>query len=369
MLAAVPALSAGGDDPEENGRLLLLWQKGAPEHYQRIVSDYGVFQDYPEEKQKRIRAFHDALQAKDDATREHLLVVLERYRVWRDKLAKDQLKELDKAGTEERLKLVREWRQIQRLPEKLANEVKALPVAERAKRLAKLHIEEQARQTRWRGGEAVDPDWKRIAPKLLEDFPQEVQDLVKKTPWTSSELAKLESAKGKWPNYAETIFQLWKEHGGLPPLPGNPVVDEKSLLNALPEPQKTQAQLGANKLVFLQHRKMEGKWPEYALTVGKLLQANLRDKLPQNGRFPPLGACTREEFPPETRQCIKNLTKTVLTTRESKRLETQEQEKQWPEFPRNLMEMARRYGKAIPHISPPGPPGLWKAAKEAMSDR
>src|SRR5436305_267950 len=93
---------------------------------------------------------------------------------------------------------------------------------ENASLLENWRTKDKALRRLWVAASIEEQTWKK-EPKVLEDFPQEVQDFVKKTRWTSSELSKLRLAHGRWPNYAETIYQLHKEHAGLPPLPKNRV--------------------------------------------------------------------------------------------------------------------------------------------------
>src|SRR5262249_25341449 len=76
---------------------------------------------------------------------------------------------------------------------------------------------------------------------------------------------------------------------------------------------------------------------------------------------PPLGACKPAHYPKVTKDYIEKEVMPARDADERKALKVLED--RWPEYPRKLVELARKHKKHIPGIMLPGPPALWAAAR------
>jgi hypothetical protein len=372
LILTVPALSAVGDDPVENAALLKEWSKNEPKHYQRLKDDLRAFRKYDAVKQQRMIDFDKELHKKDEKTQEHLWRVLERYHDWEKGLSAEKKDELRTANAEERLNLIRTWRQedsINRLPRQLAGAIRKLPADQQVNELEKAWGGERQLRPKWIDAKKVPWTGK---PERLSEFPDEVQTYVRDvlTPnLTPKEKNDLQAAEGRWPNYAQTIWQLVnKQHPRYPPRPDGEVADERRLRQVLqPDAMKL---LAGGALGHLANYK--DKWPEYALQAIEVLRINSKSRGKELIIPRPLGASKLEDFPRELQEFINRELIPVLKKEDegnpnSKLMESlRKNEGLWPEYPKRILQLADRYGIVIPGMSIPGPPELWRAANTAL---
>jgi hypothetical protein len=364
---AVPALAlpeAGPDELERNRRLLERW-KADPEHYRRLLEDFRAFWESPPDRQERLRRLDRELHETDSATQQRLWGVLERYRLWLERLPEsDRERVLNAPDKRRRLQIIKELRErewVDRLPQALRNEL--LTIEDPRKRAAR--IAEVRREDRQIRRLLQRPPRPRVPPGLrpakLEQFPPEVQRFVTEQllPHLGpAEKQQLERAgKARWPFLARTILLLSERHPVLPPLPGKAVTRYADLSPALREQLPRRA---VEKKLRQEMQKAEGKWPEFALAFTHAYR-QVHRRPP-----PPLGASRPGEFPPAARAFLVNKLLPALGKDEANALAGLEG--RWPDYPHRLLELARRHRLVIPGMSLPGPPALWEGARAALPE-
>jgi hypothetical protein len=237
----------------------------------------------------------------------------------------------------------RQW--IERLPRKVREELEKLPPAERAARMAKLQEEERQQQILWRRPLGGSGHFKPAAH--LEELPEEVRKFVEKhllPHLTPDERRRYEAAKGRWPEFPDTIKELSKRHPVLPPL--HPPIARYEQL-----PQKAKIEAGPKtnwekrEDVRIKLQRVEGKWPEWALTFHALLSPEQRQ------RMPPLGASRPKDFSVEVRDFIEKSLARKVTFAEWRELHALEGK--WPEYPLRLLRLAEKYKLEVPGMSLP----------------
>jgi hypothetical protein len=95
-----------------------------------------------------------------------------------------------------------------------------------------------------------------------------------------------------------------------------------------------------------------GKWPDFAEAVA----ANTKDA--KESKLDPLGPCKPEHFTPAVEE--------FATVKLPSRLSKAERDKwdgmlgRWPDYPREMMRLAREKNLSVPEVSLPGEPDKWK---------
>jgi hypothetical protein len=103
-------------------------------------------------------------------------------------------------------------------------------------------------------------------------------------------------------------------------------------------------------------QQLEGIWPEWAETFVSLLNQEQRKAMPA------LGASRPGEFPSAVGTFIENKLRPAVTQDEVKRLKAVEGK--WPEYPRRLLDLARRHNLKVPGMSLPGTADLWEQPRQ-----
>jgi hypothetical protein len=363
-----------GEDPkavlEQNRRLLEKW-RADPEHYARLQQDLKAFQELPPERQESLRKLDHDLHAEEPAVQARLWRVLDRYTAWLDKLPEADRARIESApNAKERLRRVKEIRDrqwVSRLPKKQQHEFWKLPPEEQPKAIARLRQAARVRRLEWfwASHPRDEAALKRARPTRLVEFPPEVQFYFGQTLnhlLRQPDRKRLQRAEGHWPLYARTLAQLVEEHPFT--LPGLPNRGALWPINYRLLPKDVQKALPLSALDGKQTRRLNqaiGKWPEYAIEFTKIASERKVD-LPRQ-----LGPCRPGDFFPLVQNFIENrLIKNVLTNDEVAKLAAEEG--QWPEYPRLLLQLARKHGVVIPGMAVPGPREFWQAMKTALPD-
>jgi hypothetical protein len=348
FILAAPAYEAESEagDRARNRQLLEKWKTDA-EHYARLQRDLRDFWALPEAKRQHLRRLDKELHDLDAKTRKQLWKVAERYTAWLERLPEDERRRIE--ATEdlgERLALIKEIRErqwIERLPQKVREELDKLSAEERAARVAQLREQERQQRKLWQGNPRSKP------PTRLADLPPEARVFVQKhllPHLTAEEKAKYDAAVGL-PEFPRLVKELAKHHPVLPPLPppGKAIVR----FNDLPAKAKVEAGSEAawekRRDVWERLRKVEGKWPEWALLFHSLLTAR------QQSRMPSLGASRPSEFPREVADFLRDKLEPKLTSDEKQHLHAAEGK--WPEYPKRLLQLAEKHKLEVPGMSLP----------------
>jgi hypothetical protein len=355
----IVSLALGASEQEElerNERLLERW-RADPEHYQRLRRDLKAFYGLPRSRQTQMRALDQQLHATDSQTQARLWGTLERYNTWLAGLTESQRQQIATAPTTEaRLDVIRQLRVRQWLPTlplAIQEEVKRLPVAEQTQRIALYRAEFRQQAQQW------EHDWytSRNAlprPTQLDELPPEVRAHVEKNllpRLTEFEKVRLTRAQGKYPEWLRVVQNLAEVHPVLPPLPKGEISTWQKL------PQEAKHGLTSDKSKRPKGiNKYANKWPEFALEITRQRRER---KLP----VVPLGASKPSEFPPIIQTFINQELLPMLSP--ERRAELHRLEGKWPEYPKQLLKLARDRSLIVPGMSLPGPIEMWEAARLA----
>jgi hypothetical protein len=366
VMAATPAHEAELDDGapalERNRHLLRKWQAD-PEHAARLQNDLQVFWKLPRAKREQLRQLDQELHRLDAKTLKRLWTVAERYRAWLEKLPENQRQAIETAtDSQERLARIREICQqqwIEKLPQRVRDNLMKLPAEERKTRIAQLREQELVLRKVWLRPPRPAPV--PVKPRThLHDFPPEVREFVEQQVLprlSAEEKRQYHDAEGR-ANFAVVVKRLADRHPVLPPLPSphKPITRYEEL------PEKAKGIAGAKPMwerrvdAWNKLRQMEGIWPEWAETFVKLLTPE------QQKAMPPLGASRPREFPPAVQTFIDTKLRPAIKPMEFKRLK--EVEGKWPEYPLRLLDLAHRHNLKVPGMSLPGTADLWEQPRQ-----
>ncbi len=238
----------------------------------------------------------------------------------------------------------REW--IERLPKKIRDDLERLPAEEREAQVIQLREQERQQSVLWKRplGAAEHPK----QPTRPSELPADAKHFVEKQllpHLTADEKRRYHQAEGHWPAFPQTVKELAKHHPVLPPLPHKAIVRFDDL------PDKAKAEAGSKpswerrEETWQRLKRVEGKWPEWALTFHNLLSP------PQRQRMPPLGASRPEELPAEVRAFIRKTLRPKISPQEWRALHALEG--RWPEYPLHLLRLAEKHTLEVPGMSLP----------------
>jgi hypothetical protein len=334
----------------------------------------ALFKSFPTARQQQLRTLDQQFHDLPLPERDHLGRVLETYAVWADRLADADRRELLSAPTPAaRLDAVRRlrektWRDA--LPAKTKDLLKRTQSSEeRLEYVEKLRADERARAEEWaiarRQWDTLHhPEkkpWPFSDPRLADEVTEYVRtvfkaDLARTEPkdfpiscrLTRDEFLELKARHdaatkdGNWFWYGLYLHRLAGLHPYLPEPAQKPMIADVS---GLPP--------GVNKkaVLPLDRRNTRGKWPEFVLEVA--------DGLRRTGHPVPesLGPCRPEEFKPPVQQFLAESLFPKLTPADKEALK--KLEGKFPDYPRQVVEVATRYDESIPGVMLPGKPTLW----------
>ncbi len=357
--AALPALAGPGapDEWERNRHLLEQW-RADPEHYARLRRDLKAFWELPPEQQQRLRRLDRELHQADARTQKRLWGVLERYAAWLERLPEPDRQRIAQADRADRVRVVREVRQRQfydRLPARLRVALAQLPEPELRAQLDRLRREERQLRLACSQLAAARPA-APFKPTRLDDFPPDVRGYVANVLWHQmkpDEKEQLKTADGApWPLLARTILELAEKHPVKFPGP----VTGPSHIGDLPA--GVRGAMPPKDLPPAQRKRLnelQGRWPEFAVEYSAIAR--------QRGVTLPrqLGPCHPKQFDAPVALFIDHTLLPKLTDAEKEELKAAEGH--WPDYPRLLVELAKKHGLEIPYLRLPGPRDLWQRAR------
>jgi hypothetical protein len=367
--AALPALAVTGPQPDElerNRRLLESW-RGDPEHYARLRRDLKAFWDLSEAERERLRRLDHELNETDPRTQKRLWGVLEHYAAWLERLPDSDRQQIASTGRPERLNVIRAIRDrqyLESLPRKVREELVQLPPSEQRTQLDRHRREDrQLRVVCTQLALArLDPAPPKptgpapYQPTRLKDFPPDVRHYVDIVLWRQikgQELDDLKNAEGApWPLLARTIQELATKHPVKLPGPAN---GPRRFADLPPEMTKA---MSAKDLLPLQRKHLNevvGHYPEFAIEYTATARKN-GVNLPRQ-----LGPCHANEFDGSITQFIERTLMPKLTDKEKDELKRAEG--RWPDYPKTLLDLAKKHNLEIPLMKLPGPRELWDQAR------
>ena len=360
LCGAVVAQAPESGGLERNRRLLEKWQTD-PDHYQRLREDLRAFHALPPGRQAQIRELDRQLHEEAPATRARLWGVLERYVEWLARLPEaDRRRVLEAPTAQRRLEVIRALKQQQwldRLPRQVREGVLKLAPDKRAERIRELRQQEMRQRVLWQQVVVLAGKGASIPkPRNFNDLPPDVRkffsDFV--NPRLSlAERNEIARSSGRgWPEFVRVIAMLSDRYPVLPPkFAGSPITNYHQLPARVARQLANEKHKGqASKIPW----HLQGKWPDFALGIVKVLE--------QEGKRPaaPLGASRPKEFPPPVRNFLEKELFGALSSTQAQNL--RKLEGHWPAYPLRLLQLARRKHLVIPDMSLPGPPAMWELA-------
>jgi hypothetical protein len=370
LVVAAPVLafvdpSPDPDELELNRRRLEKW-RADPEHYQRLQRDLKAFWELPAEKRGRLRQLDRSLHEADSFTQKRLWVVLERYSAWIEHLPETDRHRVEDADRGDRIRIIKELRDrqwVERQPLVVRKELEALAPEQRPARIAVLRKEEKERRLAWQKELRKLP--KSIErPTRLVEFSPEIQGYVKDVlrPMLSDEEKSLLALAegGDWPQLARVLVDLSEKHPlTLPWFPSH----RPTRYNELhPEFKRAVpiADLEPRYKRRLQDKSVIGRWPDFAIEFTAVAREK-KIELPKQ-----LGPSRPGEFKPPLDKWVNDTLMPKLADKEKEEL--RRAEGRWPEYPKKLMELSRKYESDIPGMKLPGPKDFWDKARAALPE-
>jgi hypothetical protein len=372
--AVIPALAVPEPAPEEQdrNRVLLESWRSDPEHLARLRRDLKAFWELPDAERERLRRFDRDLQATDAKTQLRLRGVMERYAAWLERLSDSDRQQIAAAGRGERVKVIRAVRDRQyfeQIPAKTRAELAQLPSTQRAAQLTRLRAEDRElrnaclKLARTRPEISVKPSPSTSPPvpapsrpMRLADFPEDIRYYVDNVLWpqlTTEEAEQLKKAEGApWPLLARALTGLADKH----PLKLPGPVSGPSHFYELPS--GIAKSMPMKDLLPVQRRRLNelvGKWPEFAVEYTTIARRN-NVTLPRQ-----LGPSHPRQFDPRVAQFIERALLPKLSDKEKGDLKGAEGK--WPDYPKTILELAKKHGLEVPLMRLPGPRELWEHAR------
>jgi anti-sigma factor RsiW len=331
------------------------------------------FKALPPARRQAIRELDKQLFAIDPRNREQLFRVLEAYAIWLDRLPEaERARVLALETPARRLEEIRGIRNRQwfdALPSTQRAKLKGLPPDKQADLIRQWKDEENTRRDDlvFQKTYAEDiasnkipwpfdhperrkevTDFMRQAYHLDDDKVQRLSE-ADRTRYNSV-LAAANERGGwfAWYAYGRTVHELVKKYEVLPePATGTPIT--------------SYAQLGSKGERWLEKGRGRtltlpyvGKWPEFALAVHSYLGTEKGEKV----QLPPLGPARPTEFKEPLRTFVTRDLLPALSAADRKSFESIEGK--WPEYPRELIRLAKQCDLSVPGVTPPGSPKRWE---------
>jgi len=323
-----------------------------------------AFKALPTARQDQLRDLDRKLYSQSPAERARLYQVLESYAVWLHGLDEPERKAiLDAASPALRLAKIHSIREHlwqQQLPATLRNLLdKAENDQKRADLIQQWKTEEQDRRRNWM---LARQNWETIRagrvpwPFDNEAMKNEVNEFIRSvlridgnssgrvTPTEAQMLREAREFAEKnnaWLWYGSDLYYLANKYPALPEPIGTPITRIEDLSKF------------AKKLTDRKNlRDAQGKWPEFALMIAEDA-ARAKLTLPFS-----LGPSRPGEFRPPIEAFLTKTLLPRLTPAERDILKSLEGK--WPEYPRKMLDLARKHDLPVPGITLPGSPRKWE---------
>jgi hypothetical protein len=333
-------------------------------------------------RQQQLRTLHQTLTDPATADRAALARTVEAYAAWLSRLPDADRKGVFDAPPEGRLDAVRfviERRWREGLSPKQQEELRHVAdLGEKQQLLQTYRAQEAARRQEWQfaqrqwkelTGKDKDKPWPFNDPALTAlvdayihtafgvdpnamptaDKEKKGELLRQECRLTREEVMELRDRReaamqsGYWFTYGALLLRLSEQHPTLPrPAKGEPITEPRHLLGKGYPALKDGMPKG----------RVVGKWPDFAEAV----LANTKDA--REKKLEPLGPCRPEEFTPEVKEFATATLPGHLTKAEKDKWDGMLGK--WPDYPREMMRLAREKNLSVPEVSLPGEPNNWK---------
>jgi hypothetical protein len=342
LASALVPLVGLADVTPDNRQLLEQWRKD-PAHTERLMRNLAYFQHLSPEAQDRLRKFDRDLSDETPGMRARLRGVLERYTAWLDSLSEEQRQSVEEAPDRktrlERIRSLRTQQWVKQLPKAQREQLGRAADKERVDLIHKWLREDLEQRADWLAALRNWDSTHRVGrpPSRLNQLPKDVQIYYEKSlkPLLSKEDEKhLQEAEDKWPRFLRVFVEVADNHplSVLGPIGWTRVEQLPVILhNALKPKQRERLE------------QVEGRWPDFMVTLRDELRKPAERKLFETIRFAPSHP---RDFPPTVQQFLEKRLLPALTEEEKKALS--QKEGSWPGYPRLIVEMARRHNLTVP---------------------
>jgi hypothetical protein len=358
ILAATAATAAhdapvNPDDPAYLRRQYAWFQAQEPARQQQLRKLHAEFQNYLPEDQVRYTK------------------VLQGYNAWLARLPEVDRQHVAAAPTAgdrlEEVKRLRERDWIDSLPKVYRDEYAALDGDARRQKIQEWRAEETDRREEWALAQKhwaenppgkIPPIFQPESRAALEAFVTHLRENL-----TEPERKRLDESRaavdeyGVYAGYAIEIVRLADAHPLLPwskpgPHDWKELPNEVKTYLRMADPQHFTRSGDEPKEL----RKLQGRWPEFAWELVNYCKRN-------NLELPvPLGDCRKEQMPAEVMQFLSNTLEPQLKKSADGKTDLQalnDAQGKWPDYPKLVMELARKNKLMVPGWSLPGPAQFW----------
>jgi len=329
---------------------------------------YVWFQAQEPTRQQQLRRLHAQFTELAPDEQARLTKVMQTYNAWLARLPEEDRKQVLAAPTAasrlDAIKQLREREWVESLPRLYRDEYARLEADARKQRVQEWRAEETERREEWI---LAQKHWGENQGRVPALFQNEIRPQVEafvlhlRENLSEAERKELDDARtgaeefGNHFWYLREVVRLADLH---PPLPGH--VGPKDFASL---PKEVKDYLREKDLHFRRKgddvkelRKAVGRWPEYALELTRYCQKNSL-KLP----VPP-GDCRKDQMPAEVAQFLDKVLEPQLKKSETGRADLDALNKaqgNWPEYPRMIVDLAKKYKLQIPGWTLPGQQQQW----------
>jgi hypothetical protein len=355
------------DDPAYLRRQYVWFQAQEPARQQQLRRLHAEFVDLAPEEQARLAR------------------VLQTYNAWLARLPEnDRNGVLTAPSTAARLETVKQLREhewVESLPRPYREEYIRLDGDARKQRVQEWRAEESERREEWVLAQRhwIEYPQGKVPQMFLAEGRGQVDAFVLhlRENLSEAERKELEDARaaaddfGNYFWYAREVVRLADLH---PLLPGRVGPKDWSGLPAEVKDyltkndrhfRKKAGALPGDELKEL--RRSQGRWPDFAVELTRYCQKKNDLKLPVA-----LGDSRKEQMPPEVIQFLDKTLEPLLRKTDAGRADLEALNKaqgNWPDYPRMVLDLAKKYKQHLPGWTLPGPAVQWdrlRAGKNRM---
>lgn len=336
------------------------------------------FQSQEPRRQQQLRKLHSDFQQLDPDERNRLTRVMQNYGVWLSRLpAPERDRVLAAPNSLARLDAVRSLREaewIESLPKPYRDVYAQLDNDARRVRAQEWRVEEAERREEWALAQrhwtehpagkvpAIMQGDARLHLDAFAGHLRENLNEAEKRDLDEARAATEDFGVGNYFSYPYLVAKLADRHPILPGAVGPKDFDSlpasvKSYL-VTNDPQHFRPRgIVPSQAEMKELRRSQGRWPEFAVELSRYCQK-------RNLQLPvQLGDCRKSEMPPEVIQFLDKVLEPQLrrTNVGKSELETlNKAQGAWPDYPRTIVDMARKYNTSIPGWTLPGSPQVWE---------
>jgi len=333
-----------------------------------VRRQYVWFQAQEPARQQQLRRIHAQFTELASDEQARFIKVMQTYNAWLARLSEDDRKRIlgapSAAARLDAVKQIRERDWVESLPPSYREEYAKLDGDARKQRVQEWRAEETERREEWI---LAQRHWGENQGRIPPLFQNEVRPQIElfvahlRENLSDAERKELDDARsgaddfGNYFWYLREVVRLADLH---PPLPGH--VGPKDFASL---PKEVKDYLRDKDPHFRRKgdelkelRKAVGRWPDYALELTRYCQKN-NLKLPH-----PLGDCRKDQMPTKVIEFLDKVLEPQLKKSDAGRADLDALSKvqgSWPEYPRMILDLAKKYKLHVPEWTLPGQQQQW----------